>query len=811
MRTQLLTSSILALGSGVRASHELAACPPVDWQALILKGRYAVSTSAEVRDGFLPSFSNGFLAGDAGCSNVSDPPTSGGACGRVHVAGVFNNFTYYDDENAGTFPQRASIGNPFAVTVAGATFVAAALDLELGIVRNRSIVSCGVNGSDWVQVETAIWAHRADRNLLVFELRATNLTEYSCDGTGTLRVSIESCSIGVEGTSAAFHVKVDDSPGDVQVWGLEVRDMEMPPAGSTFPPPASTRVGLAFEPVPEQVDVSSSDPAVRYHAVFHSSLEAEPVLPSATPLAESNDARAHLERYLLGESRSDRAAFWAASDAAHASAWAEVWQGGIEVEGNSTLGLAINASLYALVSSMRADWPLGASPGGLSRNAYEGHSFWDGETWMLPGLVALFPPLADALLEYRAARLPAAQDAARLKGACSSAGDEIPCAVWPWESALLGFGVSPWLEADTFEIHVAGDIALAVKLVFRASGNDPAFFRKYSYLWPVVSASAAFFAAKAVIDADTGNFTFKQVIGPDEGASVVDDSAYTNAVAARTFAWAVEAAELAGAVPGANWSSLATRPLLRVEVLPGSGLVGHPEYSGYTGQDVNQADVALLQYPLGLTTQMGSSVARADLMYYEQRSSTANTRGFYTGDSAYSIAWLRLGGNKTAADAQFNVGLHHIDLTPFPNSESCAGVCEGFGVWKETLNGGNTNFLTGAGGWTQNVVFGYAGFEYTDAGTLKVAAPVLPPGGVSAVTIRGVALGQGARQVRFSLHFNVTSASFTAAPTSAGLRKGGLTDTKTAQLVVTDSDGGTHGLPVTLPVAQNFIVSLLLM
>ena len=79
---------------------------------------------------------------------------------------------------------------------------------------------------------------------------------------------------------------------------------------------------------------------------------------------------------------------------------------------------------------------------------------------MLPGLVALFPDLAEGLLAYRSHRLPAAQDTARRQGMCgndastdagASRGDSwVPCAVWPWESALLGFGVNLLMLLDFF-------------------------------------------------------------------------------------------------------------------------------------------------------------------------------------------------------------------------------------------------------------------------------------------------------------------------------------------------------------------------
>jgi hypothetical protein len=405
----------------------------------------------------------------------------------------------------------------------------------------------------------------------------------------------------------------------------------------------------------------------------------------------------------------------------------------------------------------------------------------DGETWILPGLLAIFPNLAHSLMQYRAKRLPAAQANARLLGVCgvSDVEGSVPCANWPWESALLGFGVSPWVDGDKYEIHIAGDIALSLELAFRTSGNDPSFFSsshlandsKSAAYWPVVGASAAFFAAKAVAESSSTNFTFLNVIGPDESAGVVNDSAYTNAIASKTLLWAIEAAHVAGATPGLNWSTIASNVFLPTTLLPESVTMGH------------------------LGWEMPDYVARADLVYYEQRSSTPDTAQYYTGDSAYSIAWLRLGGNKTAADAQFEQGLFHIDLHQNDESYDCTS---GFGVWKETLSGGNLNFLTGAGGWAQNFIFGYGGLQYTSAGTLAVVFPSLPPGGVTALVLRGVTLGYGARRVRFHIRFDDSIATFDLSKSQ----------NSQASVAVVDGEGIVHGFPVSLPVAQRFEVVL---
>lgn len=98
--------------------------------------------------------------------------------------------------------------------------------------------------------------------------------------------------------------------------------------------------------------------------------------------------------------------------AAHVDAWKELWQSGIEIEGRPDVAMAVNASLFAILSSVRDDWAHGLAPGGLT-NYYNGHSFWDTETWMFPSLLFLQPSLANSLLQYRYDRL----DGARRKAA----------------------------------------------------------------------------------------------------------------------------------------------------------------------------------------------------------------------------------------------------------------------------------------------------------------------------------------------------------------------------------------------------------
>ena len=239
-------------------------------------------------------------------------------------------------------------------------------------------------------------------------------------------------------------------PADVDCppdhWGAAVPKCH----NAAMPPLPNTQVGLAFEAMPPMLTLTTDVP-VKFVAAFHTSLE--PGL--AAPGMAAKAAAATLAAYAGGRSTPP------GLRATHAAAWDAEWEGGIEIAGNLTIAASVNSSLYYILAATRPDWPYGLSPGGLARDDYEGHSFWDCETWMFPNLVALFPRQALALTQYRSRRLPAARIRAATHGYAG--------AMWPWESALTGFG--EYEANDDHEIHISGDVPNAFRLYFRMSRN----------------------------------------------------------------------------------------------------------------------------------------------------------------------------------------------------------------------------------------------------------------------------------------------------------------------------------------------------
>ncbi|EDQ92540.1 uncharacterized protein MONBRDRAFT_22300, partial [Monosiga brevicollis MX1] len=215
-----------------------------------------------------------------------------------------------------------------------------------------------------------------------------------------------------------------------------------------------------------------------------------------------------------------------------------------------------------------------------------------------------------------------------------------------------------------------------------------------------------------------------------------DSGAYTNALVSSVLNFTQEVAALIGATVPSNYSLIADQMYLPlVDDLYAGGPV-HPEYEGYQqGQAITQSAVGLLQYPLAIT--MPVSVAQNDLLYYQ---AVTRDNGYFTGDSSYAIAWARL-GNMSAANEQFARTFRYLS----PDDPY-------FLFKEEAVTGNNINFLTGAGGFLQSILYGFGGLDVTEEAFML--HPRLPDvGGVRALTWASVRY----RSVCFDVHYNATN------------------------------------------------------
>lgn len=417
-----------------------------------------------------------------------------------------------------------------------------------------------------------------------------------------------------------------------------------------------------------------------------SSVDTDRPLAAATPqqAAAKTAARAAADGYQRALAR-------------NRDAWSRLWQSSISVPGDPTMTAQIHASMFYLLASVRSGVIWSASPGGLSSDGYSGHVFWDTETWMYPALLAQYPDIAADANTYRQQRLPAAQAAA---AALSTPDHPIKGAKFPWQSALTGKETTPdWSPDGKQEIHINSDVALAQWQYYEASG-DKTWLRDKA--WPVLQGIADYWATRAVPD-PAGGYAIKDVKGPDEYHDNVDNSVTTNAGAQASLRIAIRAAGILGRAADPAWRKVADG--LKIPVDTTANI--HPEFDGYSGQTVKQADVTLLQYPLAVP--MSPSLAQNDLDYYKQRT---DLNGPSMTDAIATIAGAALGSPG-------------CDVYTSLRNSADPYLAAPFNQWYETRTGGAFDFTTGQGGYLQEFLYGFTGLRWgTDAVTVD---PFLPP------------------------------------------------------------------------------------
>lgn len=442
---------------------------------------------------------------------------------------------------------------------------------------------------------------------------------------------------------------------------------------------------------------------------------------------------------------------------ANQAAWAALWNGRIDVNGNSEVATDVNASEFYLWANTRdgVDWSI--SPAGLSSNGYDGHIFWDAETWMFPSLLAQHPDLASGMNAYRSQRLSEAQQHATATGFAG--------ARFPWESALDGTEQIPPPVATNsegvFEQHITADIALAQWQYYLATGNK---LWLSTQGWPVISGAAAFWASHAK-QAANGSYHIDNVTDPDEENPNVNDAAFTNVGAKTTLRDAVAAAQALGQTAPASWSQIAAKLVVPTEVKDGVKI--HPEFAGYGSQLVKQADVTLLQYPWRYP--MPASVAQNDINYYTPRTDPG---GPSMSDAVNEIDSLSLGTPGCSAFVYTQ-----RSYQPF--------IRDVFHQFSETRTGGAFTFMTGIGGFLQEFLYGYSGMRF-NAGNVQLA-PALNK------QISGVSLHDISWQGR-TFSVNVTSRN-----TSVTLQSGSPLPLSTPQGSRTVGTGQTVTIPTARP------------
>ena len=395
------------------------------------------------------------------------------------------------------------------------------------------------------------------------------------------------------------------------------------------------------------------------------------------------------------EAEAGRARGYDSLAAASAAAWRKRWETDIVVEGDPALQKVVRSMLFYLLASADSGTALGIPPMGLSSGGYYGHIFWDSDTWMFPPLLVTHPDIARSLVAFRTRTLAAARANARA--------NRFRGAMYPWEADERGLETTPRfaIQNARSEIHVNGDVALAQWQYWLATG-DSAWLAREGY--PVIRATADFWVSRATLDSAEGRYHIHDVVSVSEGLIGVSDDAYTNAVARKNLEIAGAASDHLGLRPDPRWSDVAARLHLPYDSASGY-------YRTYEGaHDSTLGDVTpLLAYPLGVPM---SDRAKRSQLEQAVASLLREGPGAMMGSTLLSVDAAEL-GDRALVDS-----LLHRSYQPHLRGP--------FLMLSETPSNDAVNFVTGAGGFLQQVIFGYTGLRLGDGGLEEKFPPVLP-------------------------------------------------------------------------------------
>lgn len=217
---------------------------------------------------------------------------------------------------------------------------------------------------------------------------------------------------------------------------------------------------------------------------------------------------------LLAEHKAVLDRFWEISD--------------VKLEGDDELQQGIRFNLFSLLAAAGRDGRTSIAAKGLSGEGYEGHYFWDAETYALPFFIYTHPDIARQLLTFRCRTLDHARERARELGHRG--------ALFPWRT-IAGEETSPYFEAGTAQYHIDADIAFALGKYVSATGDTSLLLEGGAEL--LFETARFWLSLGSYVDEQGGDFCINEVTGPDEYTALVNNNYFTNLMAQWNLRYAV--------------------------------------------------------------------------------------------------------------------------------------------------------------------------------------------------------------------------------------------------------------------------------
>ena len=223
---------------------------------------------------------------------------------------------------------------------------------------------------------------------------------------------------------------------------------------------------------------------------------------------------------LLQQNRAHYEAFWKTAD--------------VEIDGDVWNQQGIRYCVFQLHQTYRGlDGRHNIGAKGLTGEAYNGHAFWDSETYCLPYYLLNDRKAAKSLLMYRYRTLPQALKRARqldCKGAC-----------YPIATLNGNEACTLWQHAS-LQMHPSTAVAYAVWQYVLQTGDRPFLYREGLEMLTEI---CRYLASRGDWNADHTGFGFYGVMGPDEFHLMVNNNFYTNFMGKKTLEFTLEALDKA--------------------------------------------------------------------------------------------------------------------------------------------------------------------------------------------------------------------------------------------------------------------------
>jgi alpha,alpha-trehalose phosphorylase len=546
--------------------------------------------------------------------------------------------------------------------------------------------------SELVANETLPSARGSDPRRSAALLAPLVAEDHACGGTGASllhHTGLSGLRIGV-----AMQHRID-APPSTQVSGESAPDLGRVTITATLQPGERLRV-------------------IKFVAHGWSSTRSRPAVRDQVAAALDDAVQSGWDG-LIAEQRTYLDDFWAGAD--------------VEVEGDPPVQQAVRFALFHLLQAGARAEGRAIAAKGLTGTGYDGHAFWDTETFVLPVLTYTAPRAAGDALRWRHSILPAARARAAQLGLAG--------AVFPWRT-IAGPECSGYWPAGAAAFHVGADIADAVVRYVEVTG-DADFNRDVGL--ELLTQTARLWCSLGHFDPHA-RFRIDGVTGPDEYSAVADNNVYTNLMAQHNLGAAADTA--ARHPEKAHTLGIDARELQRwrdaaaAMVIPYDDTLGvHAQDEGFTDHEVwDFAATSGAQYPLLLhfpyfDLYRKQVVKQADLVLAMQlRGAAFNTEQKVRNFAYYEALTVRDSSLSACTQAVLAAETGHLELAYDYLTEAALMDLDDL----QHNTGDGLHMASLAGTWIA-LVQGFAGLREHDGAV--TFCPRLPAGltGLS-VTIR---------------------------------------------------------------------------